>query len=69
VPTTPLNVRDQREATAQSVVERIKALTMECKQLSDCSAHIYECLTEDHKLRALESQLQEVKQHAETIQV
>jgi uncharacterized protein involved in exopolysaccharide biosynthesis len=31
VPTTPQDVRDQREATAQSIVERIKALAMECK--------------------------------------
>ena len=35
---TPQYVRDQREETAQSVVERIKALTLECKKLTDCSA-------------------------------
>jgi hypothetical protein len=32
---TPQNVRDQRDETARSVVERIKALAMESKQLSD----------------------------------
>jgi hypothetical protein len=42
VPNTPQDVRDQREATARSTVERIKALTMECKQLSDRSAQTYE---------------------------
>jgi hypothetical protein len=42
VPNTPQDVRDQREATAQSTVERIKALAMECKQLSDHSAQTYE---------------------------
>jgi hypothetical protein len=38
VPSTLQDVRDQREATARSAVERIKAFTMECKQLSDHSA-------------------------------
>ena len=42
VPDTPQDVRDQRDATARSIVERIKALAMECKQLSDCSAQTYE---------------------------
>jgi hypothetical protein len=47
VPNTPWDVRDQREATAQSTVERIKALTMECKKLSDRSAQNYEKITEN----------------------
>jgi chromosome segregation ATPase len=68
VPETPQDVRDQREATAQSAVERIKALAMECKQLSNRSAQMYEKLTENPELQALESQLQEAKQQAETIQ-
>jgi phage shock protein A len=68
VPSTPQDVRDQREATARSTVERIKAFTMECKQLSDRSAQTYERLTEDPELKALESQLQEAKQQAETVQ-
>jgi chromosome segregation ATPase len=68
VPDTPQDVRDQREATARSTVERIKALAMECKQLSDRSAQTYEKLTENPELKALESQLQEAKQQAETIQ-
>jgi transcriptional/translational regulatory protein YebC/TACO1 len=42
---------------------------MECKQLTDCSAQTYEQLTENPKLKALESQLQEAKYQAETIQV
>ena len=31
IPEIPQDVRDQREATSQSTVERIKALTLECK--------------------------------------
>jgi hypothetical protein len=42
VPSTPQDVRDQREATAQSIVERIRAFTLECKQLSSRSAQTYE---------------------------
>jgi phage shock protein A len=41
---------------------------MECKKLSDRSAQTYEKLTENPELKALESQLQEVKYQAETIQ-
>jgi hypothetical protein len=33
VPETPQDVRDQREATAHSAVERLKALALECKQV------------------------------------
>jgi hypothetical protein len=47
VPETPQDVRDKREATAQSVVERIKALAMKCKKLSNCSAQTYEKLIEN----------------------
>jgi hypothetical protein len=65
VPNTPQDVRDQREATARSTVERIKSLSMECKQLSDCSAQTYEKLTENPELKALESQLQEAKYQEE----
>jgi hypothetical protein len=54
-------VRDQREATARSAVERIKALAMECKQISDRSAQTYEQLIEDIELKSLESQLQKAK--------
>jgi chromosome segregation ATPase len=50
-------------------VERIKALTEECKQLSSRSAQIYENLTENPELHQLESQLQEVKYDAENLQV
>jgi hypothetical protein len=38
MPDTPQDVRDQREATARGTVERIKGLTLECKQLSDHNA-------------------------------
>jgi chromosome segregation ATPase len=55
--------------TAQSIVERIKALTEECKQLSSRSAQIYENLTENPELHKLESQLQEAKHEAEKLQV
>jgi chromosome segregation ATPase len=68
VPETPQDVRDQREATARSAVERIKSLAMECKKLTDRSAQTYEQLTENPELKALESQLQEAKYQAETIQ-
>jgi hypothetical protein len=37
-PSTPQDVRDQREATTRSAVDRIKALSIECKKLNDCSA-------------------------------
>jgi hypothetical protein len=68
VPETPQDVRDQREATARSAVERLKALAGECKQLSNHSAQTYEKLTENPELQALESQLQEAKQHTEILQ-
>jgi septation ring formation regulator EzrA len=38
LPNTLQDVRDQRDATTRSIVERIKDLSMECKQLSDRSA-------------------------------
>jgi predicted nucleic acid-binding Zn-ribbon protein len=66
VPETPQDVRDQREENYQSTVERIKALTMECKKLTDHSAQTYEKITEN--LKALESQLQEVKYQEKKIQ-
>jgi FtsZ-binding cell division protein ZapB len=68
VPETPQDVRDQREATAQSAVDRLKSLALECKKLSNHNAQTYENLTENPELQALESQLQEVKQHADTLQ-
>jgi hypothetical protein len=61
-------VRDQREATVRGTVERIKSLTMECKQLSDRSDKTYEQLTEDPELKALESHLEEAKHQAEIVQ-
>jgi hypothetical protein len=57
VPNTPQDVKDQREVTARSTVERIKSFTMECKQLNDCSAQNYEKLSENAELKALELQL------------
>jgi hypothetical protein len=68
IPNTLPDVRDQREATAESTVERIKTLAMECKQLCNHSVHRYDKLTKNPKLKALESQLQEEKKQAETIQ-
>jgi hypothetical protein len=57
VPETPQDVRDQREATTRSTVERLKALYRECKQLSNHSAQTYENLAKNLELQALESQL------------
>jgi N-methylhydantoinase B/oxoprolinase/acetone carboxylase alpha subunit len=51
--------QEVREETMRSTVERIKALSLECKQLSSKSSHTYECSSEDPELRTLESQLQE----------
>jgi hypothetical protein len=68
VSSTLQEVRDQREETARSVVGRIKALDLECKQLSNQSAQTYECLAKDMELRILEAQLQEAKQQASTVQ-
>jgi hypothetical protein len=68
IPQTPQEVRDQRELNAQRTVERIKTLVVECKQLSRRSAQIYEQLYKDLKLKKLESQLQEEKYHANTVQ-
>jgi hypothetical protein len=42
---------------------------LECKQLSTRSAQTYETLTENPELQTLEAQLQEAKQHADTLQV
>jgi len=64
----PQEVRDHREKSTRSVVERIRALASEYKKLSDQSAQTYECLAEDPELRTLEAQLQEVKKHASTMQ-
>jgi hypothetical protein len=44
---TPQEVKDQREATTRSVVERLKALTLECKKLTDRHAQTYEKLTDN----------------------
>jgi hypothetical protein len=68
VPNTLQEVQDQREETAKGAVERIRALALEYKKLSDQSAQTYECLVEDPELRRLEEQLQEVKQQASTTQ-
>jgi hypothetical protein len=50
-------VHDQREETSKNRVENIRALTSECKNLSDKSAHTYECLAEDPKLKKLQVHL------------
>jgi hypothetical protein len=69
VPETPQEIRDQREITAHSAVDRLKSLALECKQLSSRSAQTYENLTENPELYKLESQLQEVKYEAEKLQM
>jgi hypothetical protein len=40
-----------------SVIDRINSLSMECKKMSDHNAQMYEQLTKDPELKALESQL------------
>jgi hypothetical protein len=47
VPETPQDVRDQREATTRSAVERLKAITLDCNHLTDRSAQTYEQLMEN----------------------
>jgi hypothetical protein len=68
IPSTPQEVCDQQELNAQSAVERIKTLVVECKQLSSRSVWIYEQLSKDPELKKLESQLQEEKQHTDIVQ-
>jgi hypothetical protein len=67
MPSTLQDMQDQREATAQSTVERIRAFVLECKQLSSRSAQTYERLTKDPKLKALELHLQEAKKKEEIV--
>lgn len=50
VPETPQEIRDLREATARSTVDRLKTLASECRQLSTRSAQTYETLTENPEL-------------------
>jgi lipid II:glycine glycyltransferase (peptidoglycan interpeptide bridge formation enzyme) len=69
VPSTLQEARDQREKTARSVVERIKELSLECKQLSSQSEQTYEHLAEDPKIKTMESQLKEAKMQVEIVQV
>jgi hypothetical protein len=57
VPETPQDVRDKREATTRSIVERLKSLTLECKHLTDRNDQTYEKLMESPELEALELQL------------
>jgi hypothetical protein len=47
VPSTLQEVQDQIEETAWSTVHRIKALALECKQLSSRSSQTYKHLAED----------------------
>jgi hypothetical protein len=68
VPETPQDVRDLREETTHSAVDRLKSLALECKKLSNRSTQTYENLTENPELQALESQLKEAKQHTDTLQ-
>jgi hypothetical protein len=52
---TPQEVHDQREEATKKEVERIRAFSSECKQLSDQSAQTYKRLVEDPELRKLEA--------------
>jgi hypothetical protein len=55
VPSTPQEVRDQREETTKNTVVRIRALTSECKQLSDRSTQTYECLVRGSRAKEARS--------------
>jgi hypothetical protein len=68
VPETPQEIRDLREATARSAVDRLKTLASECRQISTRSTQTYETLTENPKLQTLEAQLHQAKQHADVLQ-
>jgi hypothetical protein len=68
MPETPQEIRDLREATSCSAVGQLKTFALECKKLSTRSTQTYENLTENPELQALEAQLQEAKQHADTLQ-
>jgi hypothetical protein len=47
MPETPQEIRDLREATARSAVDRLKTLASECRQLSTRSTQTYETLAEN----------------------
>jgi hypothetical protein len=68
MPETPQEIRDLREAIAQSIVGRIKTFALECKQPSARSTQTYETLAETPELQTLEAQLQESKQHVDMLQ-
>jgi hypothetical protein len=51
----PQEVRDKREETVNNTIVRIRALTSECKQLSDRSAQTYGRLIDDLETRKLEA--------------
>jgi hypothetical protein len=42
IPSTPQDVRDQREATSRSIVDRIIALALECQKRRSRSVQTYE---------------------------
>jgi hypothetical protein len=69
MPETPQEIRDLREATARSAVDRLKTLALECRQLSTRSAQTYETLAENPELQTLEAQLHEAKKHVDVLQV
>jgi hypothetical protein len=50
MPKTPQEIRDLREATAQSAVSRLKTFALECKQLSARSIQTYETLAKNPEL-------------------
>jgi hypothetical protein len=67
VPETPQEIRDQREITSSNIIDKLKALALECKKLSSHNAQTYENLTKNPELYKLESQLQEAKYEAENL--
>ena len=57
MPSTPQEVHDLKEENAKSIVEIIRALSLECKKLSHRSVQTYDHLVEYPELRKLEAQL------------
>jgi hypothetical protein len=61
MPEIPQEIRDIREAIARSIVDRLKTLASECRQLSTRRTQTYETLANNIELQTLEAQLHESK--------
>jgi cell division protein FtsL len=68
MPETLQEIIDLREATARSTIGQLKTFALKCKKLSVRSTQTYETLAKTPELQTLEAQLQEAKQHVDTLQ-